>query len=96
MEANVWLTLQMQQQVILTLLTNVAQTFETMFLKQVMVGEVSAAEIGFRYCGTSTRKEEGAGGATYDLKHYNITGDKAECEKAAESLHKDRYDRQPN
>ncbi|RLN47619.1 hypothetical protein BBJ29_005627 [Phytophthora kernoviae] len=48
LEADVWLTLQMRQQVILTLLTNVAHTFETMFLKQVMVGEVSAAEIGCR------------------------------------------------
>ncbi|RLN37576.1 hypothetical protein BBJ28_00018335 [Nothophytophthora sp. Chile5] len=57
MEADVWLTLQMRQQVILTLLTNVAHTFETMFLHQVMVGEVSAAEVGCRFCGSSTRKE---------------------------------------
>ncbi|EEY63138.1 uncharacterized protein PITG_21514 [Phytophthora infestans T30-4] len=40
MEADVWLALQMRQQVILTMLTNVAHTFETMFLKQVMVGEI--------------------------------------------------------
>ncbi|KAE8892741.1 hypothetical protein PF005_g17441 [Phytophthora fragariae] len=68
MEADVWLTLQMRQQVILTLLTNVAHTFETMFLNQVMVGEVSAAEIGCRFCGSSTRKEEGADGATNLLR----------------------------
>ncbi|OWZ22579.1 hypothetical protein PHMEG_0002693 [Phytophthora megakarya] len=60
MEADVWLTLQMRQQVILMLLTNVAHTFETMFLKQVMMGEVSAAEVGCRYCGSATRKEDGA------------------------------------
>lgn len=59
MEADVWLTLQMRQQVILTLLTNVAHTFETMFLKQVMVGEVTAAEMGCRFCGSTTRSEEG-------------------------------------
>lgn len=68
MEADVWLTLQMRQQVILTLLTNVAHTFETMFLKQVMVGEVTAAEVGCRYCGSSKRKEEGADGATNLLR----------------------------
>jgi hypothetical protein len=68
MEADVWLTLQMRQQVILTLLTNVASTYETMFLKQVMVGEVSAAEIGCRYCGASTRKAEGAEEATALLR----------------------------
>ncbi|KAG7382101.1 hypothetical protein PHYPSEUDO_005315 [Phytophthora pseudosyringae] len=68
MEADVWLTLQMRQQVILTLLTSVAHTFETMFLKQVMVGEVSAAEVGCRYCGSSTRKEKGAEGATTLLR----------------------------
>ncbi|GLD99307.1 hypothetical protein PINS_up008026 [Pythium insidiosum] len=54
-EADVWLTLQMRQQVILTLLTNVAHTFETMFLRQVMMGEVTAAEIGCRLCGSSSR-----------------------------------------
>ncbi|CAH0475903.1 unnamed protein product [Peronospora belbahrii] len=66
MEADVWLTLQMRQQVILTFLSNVAHTFETMFLKQVMIGEVSAAEIGCRYCGISTRqvKEEEEGTTT--------------------------------
>ncbi|ETN13368.1 hypothetical protein PPTG_08219 [Phytophthora nicotianae INRA-310] len=68
MEADVWLTLQMRQQVILTLLTNVAHTFETMFLKQVMVGEVSAAEVGCRYCGASTRKDEGAENAASLLR----------------------------
>ncbi|KAK1944937.1 hypothetical protein P3T76_003470 [Phytophthora citrophthora] len=68
MEADVWLTLQMRQQVILTLLTNVAHTFETMFLKQVMVGEVSAAEVGCRFCGSSTRKEEGVETATTLLR----------------------------
>lgn len=68
MEADVWLTLQMRQQVILTLLTNVARTFETMFLEQVMVGEVSAAEVGCRYCGSSTRQAEGAEGATNLLR----------------------------
>jgi hypothetical protein len=56
MEADVWLTLQMRQQVIYSLLTNVAHTFETMFLQQVMVGEVSAAEIGCRFCGSATRR----------------------------------------
>ncbi|EEY57951.1 uncharacterized protein PITG_00550 [Phytophthora infestans T30-4] len=64
MEADVWLALQMRQQVILTMLTNVAHTFETMFLKQVMVGEVSAAEVGCRYCGLATRSKGGAEGAT--------------------------------
>ncbi|KAG2791044.1 hypothetical protein PC129_g7000 [Phytophthora cactorum] len=68
MEADVWLTLQMRQQVMLTLLTNVAHTFETMFLKQVMVGEVSAAEVGCRYCGSATRNEEAAEGATTLLR----------------------------
>ncbi|TMW69506.1 hypothetical protein Poli38472_001662 [Pythium oligandrum] len=58
-EADVWLSLQMRQQVILTLLTNVAHTFETMFLKQIMMGEVTAGEIGCRFCGTSTRKVDG-------------------------------------
>ncbi|KAE9224030.1 hypothetical protein PF004_g12346 [Phytophthora fragariae] len=45
-ERAVAAALGMRQQVILTLLINVAHTFETMFVKQVMVGEVSAAEIG--------------------------------------------------
>ncbi|KAF1334785.1 Sperm-associated antigen 6, partial [Globisporangium splendens] len=58
-EADVWLTLQMRQQVIYTMLTNIAHTFETMFLNQVMVGEVTAAEVGCRFCGSSTRKENG-------------------------------------
>lgn len=62
-EADVWLTLQMRQQVIYAMLTNVAHTFETMFLNQVMVGEVSAAEIGCRFCGASTRKEEEGNGS---------------------------------
>jgi hypothetical protein len=57
-EADVWLTLQMRQQVIMALLTNVAHTFETMFLQQVIQGEVTKAEIGCRYCGSSTREEE--------------------------------------
>ncbi|KAH7474461.1 hypothetical protein PRNP1_013808 [Phytophthora ramorum] len=68
MEADVWLTLQMRQQVILTLLTNVAYTFETMFLEQVMVGEVSAAEVGCRYCGSSTRDGERAEGTSSLLR----------------------------
>ncbi|KAI9921209.1 hypothetical protein PsorP6_002105 [Peronosclerospora sorghi] len=56
MEADVWLTLQMRQQVILTFLTNIAHSFETMFLKQGIVGEVSVAKFGCRYCGSSTRR----------------------------------------
>ncbi|CAI5703323.1 unnamed protein product [Peronospora effusa] len=64
MEADVWLTLQMRQQVILTFLTNVAHTFETMFLKQTMVGDVSTSEVGCRYCGSSTRQVEGGGATT--------------------------------
>lgn len=68
-EADVWLTLQMRQQVVYALLTNVAHTFETMFLNQVMVGEVSAAEIGCRFCGAVACKEEsGGGGATSLLR----------------------------
>lgn len=67
MEADVWLTLQMRQQVILTLLTNVAHTFETMFLNQDMVGNVSAAKVGCRFCGTSTRKREDMEKATTSL-----------------------------
>ncbi|GAB9472041.1 Sperm-associated antigen 6 [Globisporangium polare] len=63
-EADVWLTLQMRQQVVYAMLTNVAHTFETMFLKQVMVGEVSAAEIGCRFCGSATRKSENGTAAT--------------------------------
>lgn len=55
-EADVWLTMQMRQQMILTLLTNVAHTFETMFLRQVMMGEVTSNEIGCRYCGSATRQ----------------------------------------
>lgn len=66
MEADVWLTLQMRQQVIYSLLTNVAHTFETMFLHQVMVGEVSAAEIGCRFCGSSTRRVADDGSSQAD------------------------------
>ncbi|TYZ64564.1 hypothetical protein PybrP1_008631 [[Pythium] brassicae (nom. inval.)] len=58
-EADVWLTLQMRQQVVYAMLTNVAHTFESMFLKQTMVGEVTAAAIGCRFCGAATRKESG-------------------------------------
>ncbi|TDH65435.1 hypothetical protein CCR75_008603 [Bremia lactucae] len=68
MEADVWLTLQMRQQIIFTVLTNVAHTFETMFLKQGMVPDISAAQIGCRYCGSSTQKNEGAKIATPLLK----------------------------
>ncbi|CEG44802.1 hypothetical protein F443_04207 [Plasmopara halstedii] len=64
MEADVWLTLQMRQQVILTLLTNVAHTFESMFLKQNMIGDVSEAKVGCRFCGASTRKIESAESAS--------------------------------
>lgn len=60
-EADVWLTLQMRQQVIYALLTNVAHTFETMFLQSVMVGEVSAAEVGCRFCGSATRQSAAEG-----------------------------------
>lgn len=66
-EADVWLTLQMRQQVVYAMLTNVAHTFETMFLNQVMVGEVSAAEIGCRFCGSATRKSESGEGAATSL-----------------------------
>lgn len=60
-EADVWLTLQMRQQVIYALLTNIAHTFETMFLQSVMVGEVSAAEVGCRFCGSATRQSVAEG-----------------------------------
>ncbi|DAZ99986.1 TPA: hypothetical protein N0F65_001990 [Lagenidium giganteum] len=70
-EADVFLTLQMRQQVILTLLTNVANTFETMFLKQAMQGPVTQSAVGCRLCGASTRKtseEETAATATSLLR----------------------------
>ena len=62
-EADVWLTLQMRQQVILSLLSNVSNTFETMFLQQAMHGEgkVTKSAIGCRFCGVSSRKQSADG-----------------------------------
>uniref|UniRef100_M4C1A8 MYND-type domain-containing protein n=1 Tax=Hyaloperonospora arabidopsidis (strain Emoy2) TaxID=559515 RepID=M4C1A8_HYAAE len=65
MEADVWLTLQVRQQIILTLLTNVAHTFESMFLKQGMGSDVNAAKTGCRYCGSE--KKDSAGDETTRL-----------------------------
>uniref|UniRef100_A0AAV1SZ06 MYND-type domain-containing protein n=1 Tax=Peronospora matthiolae TaxID=2874970 RepID=A0AAV1SZ06_9STRA len=59
MEADVWLTLQVRQQIILTLLTNVAHTFESIFLKQGVVSDVSAAKVGCRYCGSEKKDSTG-------------------------------------
>ncbi|CAI5727693.1 unnamed protein product [Hyaloperonospora brassicae] len=56
MEADVWLTLQVRQQIILTLLTNVAHTFEALFLKQDVMGDVRVAKVGCRYCGSVQKR----------------------------------------
>lgn len=80
MEADVWLSLQMRQQTIYALLTNVAHTFETMFLQQVMMGEVSAAEIGCRFCGSSSRRSGDSSEASGEKSETSLL--RCACEAA--------------
>lgn len=57
-EADVWLSLQMRQQAILTFLSNIAGTFETHFLSDIL--SFNSKGVGCRTCGSSSRKLEGA------------------------------------
>ncbi|ETV80851.1 hypothetical protein H257_06308 [Aphanomyces astaci] len=56
-EADVWLTLQMRQQIILTFLANIARTFEQVFFERQGPAE---AKMGCRTCGASTQPTEKA------------------------------------
>ncbi len=74
-EADVWLTLQMRQQIILTFLVNIAHTFELVFIQ----GKISVhSKIGCRTCG-STQQPNGrpllictCGVAMYCSKSHQI------------------------
>ncbi|RHY33023.1 hypothetical protein DYB32_001958 [Aphanomyces invadans] len=52
-EADVWLTLQMRQQMILTFLANIARTFEQIFFQPLQ--PPVEAKLGCRTCGASTQ-----------------------------------------
>lgn len=57
-EADVWLTLQMRQQVLITFLTHVTSAFETLHREQLVTGIITKPQIGCRYCGSSIPDSE--------------------------------------
>nr|CCA18605.1 conserved hypothetical protein [Albugo laibachii Nc14]CCA20562.1 conserved hypothetical protein [Albugo laibachii Nc14] len=57
-EADVWLTLQMRQQVIVTFLTHITSAFEALHRDHLVTGIVNKPQIGCRYCGSSILESE--------------------------------------